>query len=509
MESRTGFILFNEAQDKPCATVGKEVGFETRTNLWRTSIKLLAKRINHNQEEKKNMITQSTRKTLWLLFSFLLVLSMLLAACQPAATPTATPPPEEKKPFEGVTINLLQETVPDLEYFKKFLPEFEEKTGMKVNIEEVTYTAMHEKLIPQLSLAEGQGAYDVIIVDKQWVGEFLCADWLLPLDDYIKRDGFDTSVYVPAMFEMLGAVNGVTYMLPYYNYSMGLVYRTDIFTDPKLQEEYKAQFGVPLEVPKTLDEHVQVAKFLTRDTNGDGTADQYGLAMQLARFPSYAEYMHLLHGQGKGYYDENWKAEVNSEAGMKAINSLLDLYKNATTPAATGYFFNEQMELFSQGNAAMIVTYSWAPPTLADPNKSKVAGKVAIAVNPGGHGMQGGWGWAIPRSAPNKDAAWEFLKWVESADIAKRRALEGGSPTRTDVFNDPEVLAKWPHQKGIMEWVETGMPFPIVCRSQEIIDVLSLNTSEALAGNKTPEQAMNDAAAAMNEIVVDDPLIKK
>ncbi len=455
------------------------------------------------------------RKFVWILFSVLLIMSMALVGCQPAATqapaeePAAEEPAADEKPFEGVTLNLLQETVPDLDFFREYIPEFEEETGMKVNIEEVTYTAMHEKLIPQLTLGEGQGAYDVIIVDKQWVGEFLCGDWLLPIDDYIASDNFDTSVYVPALFDMLGEINGVTYMLPFYNYTMGLVYRTDIFEDPDLQAEYEAEFGKPLEVPTSLEDYVQTAKFLTRDTDGDGEVDQYGVAMQLARFPSYAEYTHLLFGQDGWYYDEDWNAAVNDEKGINAINSLVDLYQNATTEAATGYFFNEQIEFFKQGNAAMIITYSVIPPLIDDPEQSKIAGNIDLAVTPGGHGMQGGWGWAIPRSAPNQDAAWEFLKWVESPEIAKKRAMLGGAAVQLPVLNDPDVVAKFPYQAKIKEWLETGKPFPIVCRSQEIIDALSLNVSEVLAGTKDPQEAMDEAAQVLNDVVKDDPLVNK
>ena len=73
-----------------------------------------------------------------------------------------------------------------------------------------------------------------------------------------------------------------------------------------------------------------------------------------------------------------------------------------------------------------------------DPESSKVIGKVGIAPNPGG-GLNGGWGWAIPNSSPNKEAAWKFLKWVESYEIAKKRALLGGAPTQTKIFTDPEI----------------------------------------------------------------------
>lgn len=47
---------------------------------------------------------------------------------------------------------------------------------------------------------------------------------------------------------------------------------------------------------------------------------------------------------------------------------------------------------------------------------------------PGGHGLTGSWSWGLPVSSPNPDAGWEFIKWVESPDVAMRRALAGGVP---------------------------------------------------------------------------------
>ena len=85
----------------------------------------------------------------------------------------------------------------------------------------------------------------------------------------------------------------------------------------------------------------------------------------------------------------------------------------------------------------------------------------------------------------------------------------GGAATRLDVLEDPEVLEAFPFQVTIKEWLKTGKPFPIVCRSQEIIDTLSLNVSEALAGTKDPQAAMDEAAAVLDDIVAEDPLVDK
>lgn len=436
----------------------------------------------------------SPKRKSWFKLSLLLALTLSVLAVLPVTAQ------------EPVTINILMETVPDTEFVKALVPEFEAATGIEVNIEELTYVAIRERLIPQFVAPEG--AYDVIVVDKQWVGEFVGADWLLPLDDYIAESGFDTSVYIPAMFEMLGAVNDVTYMLPFYNYTMGLVYRTDLFEDPELQAAYEAEFGEALEVPTSVEDYVQVATFLTRDTDGDGEVDIYGVTQQLARGVGiHAEWANLLFSLGGWYYTDDWKAAVNGEEGVGALEAMIALYQNAAPEGATGYNFDEQAELMRQGRAAMMLTYSWMPASLNDPEQSEVAGNIAITVTPGGSGAQGGWGWAIPRSAPNPDAAWQFLNWVESFEVAKERALMGGQPTRSDVFEDPDVVAAFPFYADIAEMIATAKPVPIFGGAASMVDILALQLSEATAAGKDPQQAMDEAAAAMDELVIGDPLV--
>ena len=125
--------------------------------------------------------------------------------------------------FAGVakaeTVRILMETVPDTRYIQELLPEFEEATGIDVEIEAISYIDMHSKLVPQLIAS--QGSYDLIVVDFYWVGEFTKAGWLMPLDDLVARDGVDIDVYVPKLMDLVGRVDGTLYMLPFYNYSMG------------------------------------------------------------------------------------------------------------------------------------------------------------------------------------------------------------------------------------------------------------------------------------------------
>ncbi len=419
-----------------------------------------------------------------------------------AATEAAAAPETVEKPFDGVTINILMEAVPDTDYIKELLPEFTEKTGITVNIEDVNYALMHEKLVPQLTAGEGSGSYDVLVVDNYWVGEFVNAGWLYTLDDKLAASKtVNLDDYLPSMVKMVGKVNDVAYMVPFYNYSMALIYRTDLMEDPALQAEYKEKFGKDLVMPTSIPEYVELSKFMTRDTNGDGKIDIYGNAMQgLRPDPTVMEFLNYLYSMGGRIYNEDGSVAINNEIGIETLKLYADAMKNAAPPGSPAYGFDETYAMMAQGQAFSYITYNWMIVQLNDPAKSAVVDKVKVVRVPGGAGLLGGWGWAIPKSSPNPDAAWEFIQWVESFPIAKQRALMGGSPTRADVFKDPEVLAKYNYYDEVEKIVAEAVMFPILSRAPQVVEVLGIAISETTAGNITPEEALNTAALELAEL---------
>jgi multiple sugar transport system substrate-binding protein len=129
-----------------------------------------------------------------------------------------------------------------------------------------------------------------------------------------------------------------------------------------------------------------------------------------------------------------------------------------------------------------------------DPSQSAVVGKMEIAAVPNG-GLNGAWGWAIPKSSPDPEAAWTFLRWIESPEIAKQRALLGGSPTRVDVFEDPELLAKYEYYPALRHLLETSRNFPVFTYTPQFVEVLGRELSLAVTGEKEPQSAL----ATINE----------
>ncbi|MGM8212230.1 extracellular solute-binding protein [Virgibacillus sp. W0430] len=421
---------------------------------------------------------------------FLTLMLLTITACNSSTNSENENDNEGKK-----KLNILMESLPDTEFVVEIADQFTEETGIELNFEVITYETMHEKLIPQLTGTSSD--YDVIVVDNYWVGEFTSAGWLEPLDEYINKDDFDTSVYLDSMFNMVGQVDGTTYMLPFYNYAMALVYRADVYEDPELKSKYKEEYGRDLEVPESIEEYLNISKFITRETNGE----IYGSAMQgLRPDPITMEWLNYLFSSGGNFFDESGKAIINNEAGVEALELYIDSMTNAAPPGANGFGFDEAFNVFAQGNAASFVSYNFMLPKLNNPDESQVAGNVDISHTPFGKSLNGGWGWGIPHNAEDKNASWQFLSWVESQDVAKQRAMLGGSPTRSDVFDDQEVLEKYPHFKEVQEIIATSEMIPIIPEAPQLIEILGRELSIAVSGDKTPQEALDTVAEEIEQL---------
>ena len=408
---------------------------------------------------------------------------------------------------QAESIRLLMESVPDTRYIQELLPQFKAETGIDVDMEVISYIDMHSKLVPQL--ISPKGSYDAIVVDFYWVGEFTKAGWLMPLDDLVKRDNFDIGVYVPKLIELVGRVDNTLYMLPFYNYSMAIIYRKDMIEDPKEQAAFKAKYGMDLKIPKTWDEYWKQIEFFSRDTNNDGKTDMFGTVIQGQRGDcismQWSNYLYALGGQ---YNDSNWNPTLNSAAGVAALTAYREALQKFSPPGSESYCFDEGFNVLAQGKAYSLQTFNIMFAGFEDPESSKVVGKVAITPNPGG-GLNGAWGWAIPKSSPNKEAAWKFLKWVESYEIAKKRALLGGAPTQTKIFVDPDVVAARSYYPILGEILAGAQQFPVFTYTTQLVEEMGRELNLAATGEKDIKEALDASAEAFRKLLIKDGKLSK
>ncbi|MBJ6134119.1 extracellular solute-binding protein [Ochrobactrum sp. Q0168] len=398
---------------------------------------------------------------------------------------------------ETVTLRALMEDVPETHIIEKLLPDFEKETGIKVEFEKVGYGDMHDKLATQLVSPESY--YNLLEVDFLWAGEFPAAGWLTDLKPLAERDKLDLSEFIPSTLDLLGRTDQAMPILPMYNYSMGMLYRKDLLEDPKLKEAYKNEFNAELKKPETLEDYVQVAKFMKAKANVAGAA------MQGQRGdPNSMEFSNYLFSAGGGYLDKDRKVTLDSPEAVKALTLYVDAIKNAAQQGALSATLDDTMRLMCSGEAFSMVTYWWMLPQMDNAEKCpNVAGKVGLSVMPGGHGESGGWGWGIPKntSPETQEAAWTFIKWVQSKKIGVARALEGHAPVSEAVYKDADVLKKYPFYEQALDVVASGKSFPIFAYSAQYEDVLGTQVSQAAGGEITPDAAIKAAASGLEDLL--------
>lgn len=223
---------------------------------------------------------------------------------------------------------------------------------------------------------------------------------ILPVSDLAERDGIDLSQYDPAILDMY-TLDGEVYCLPIDSASLVVFYNKDLFD--------AAGVAYPTE-GWTWDDFLTTAQALTKDTDGDGNIDQFGV-------DQFRDYWPLLvwSNTGHGLFDDirnPTKFLGNEPAAIESIQWMGDLMTVSNVMPS-----DEQRaditDMFAAKKAGMAVIGHWRVPTyqaVEGLNFDYVAlpiGKFGQAVN-----RADGSCFAISADSKNPDQAWELVKFL-------------------------------------------------------------------------------------------------
>ncbi|MBA3450149.1 MAG: extracellular solute-binding protein [Chloroflexia bacterium] len=402
--------------------------------------------------------------------------------------------------YEGTTLNMLMEDVLETTIIEGLLPDFTELTGITVNFEKVAYPVMHEKLVPQLASGPGNGSYDVLEVDFYWVYEFARSGWVEDLGPRIESSGgqVDLARYIPALLNTGSLVDGKTYYIPIFPYPMGLIYRNDLLADEAFQAAYMEKTGSELTLPDSVEGYVDMAEAVSSLDMG-----VYGAAMQAQQVdPIVMEFCNFLYGlDGAIYNAEMSEPAINDETGVKAAELYARCVNTAAQPGAAGADLNDTIATYSQGKAFSMISYMFMLSVFNDDEASTVKGVNTMTVMPGGHGLTGAFSWGLPISSPNPDAGWEFIKWVESPDVAMQRALDGGVPAQAAPYDNEEFVTEYPWMPQAKDMIASGEGLPAVTKQTQLVEILGRHLSDVVAGAKTAQEGMDAAAEELKALL--------
>jgi multiple sugar transport system substrate-binding protein len=253
---------------------------------------------------------------------------------------------------------------------------------------------------------------DLFYVNAEYTPEWIEEGFLEPLDDFIAKQGYDTSAFFPGYLDTFKGPDGKQYALPKDGNTIAMGYNTDLVAT----------------APTTLEELL---------TTADGLKGEGGdLKAPICINPGLDRGLAFIYAQGGSLLTaDNSAAAIDSPESKAAVQWYLDLVKNgqAMTPKQMGDDWCGQA--LGLGHVAIAFEGGWLKGAMdnefPDTNwafaemPAGSAGKATISYTAA---------YAINPDSESKDAAWVVLQYLTGPE-GMQKWTEGGIaiPSRSDV----------------------------------------------------------------------------
>jgi multiple sugar transport system substrate-binding protein len=261
--------------------------------------------------------------------------------------------------------------------------------------------------------------------------------------------------------------------------------------------------------PTTFAELRETAQKLTKK-DSSGKVTQAGMTFYRSWDSGVVHpWTSLLWSNGGQYVADDYsKALFNEQPGIDVLQLQVDILNDGSATTST-----QQDADFESGRSAMIIMANWWGATL---RASEVGiDNVGVAPIPHGDGgssvaLQYEWLWGVGNTSKNSEAAWTFLKWLNSPRDGAEASSPMGEfltsalnaiPGRTSDQKAHADLLSDPFVKPFVDAFATSRSEPIIPGAQEIKTNLQKQIEAAWAGQSSPADALNNAAKEADRIL--------
>jgi len=367
-------------------------------------------------------------------------------------------------------------------------PAFEKATGIKVDFTLLPVDPWNARLKSELN--SGSSGIDVV----QWsvgMAGFLANHF----DDH---EEFAAKIMArDPEWDWNDFLGGTKAAATYDGKKLGIPYRitTGIM---HYQKHLMDQAGIT-KLPETWEELRKATIALNRppERYGFGLNGRQGAAM-------YSSFSPWLYSNGGGTVDfKTGEILINSKQAVEALEFWTGFVRKdkVVPPEAMTWDFEEIVAGGQSDRYAIVETFAPYGTLINDPKLSKSGGKWVWDTVPGPNGKSTSRTWVdghflgIPKYTKNKDWSLEFIRMACGKQFMKQSMVRGNAPPRGSVLRDPEMVKLIGWTEVAAKAIETGIPTP----AQPIFPTLGLSLraglSQAIIGEKTPKQALDDVAA--------------
>ncbi|MGB0697051.1 MAG: ABC transporter substrate-binding protein [Rhodospirillaceae bacterium] len=460
------------------------------------------------------------------------------------------------KPYAGMEINVLSETIPTHEYESKTLTQaFEEITGIKVNHQLLGEGEVVQAV--QTQMQTRRNLYDAYVNDSDLIGTHSRLQLAVNLTDFMAGDGADVTNPGLDVDDFIGksfttGPDGDLYQLPDQQFANLYWFRKDWFDREDLQAKFKELYGYDLGVPVNWSAYEDIAEFFSVHVKEIDGVTVYGHMDYGKRAPDLGWRMTdawlSMAGAGSaglpnGIPVDEWGIRMeegscnpvgasvsrggaaNGPAAVYAIRKWDEWLRNYAPPGAASYDFYQSLPALAQGNVAQQIF--WYTAFTASMVASQEDGNNTVdadgnplwrmAPSPKGPyweegqklGYQDAGSWTILKSTPTDraKAAWLYAQFVTSKTVDTKKSHVGLTFIRDSTIRHESFTERAPKLGGLVEfyrspdrvmWTPTGVNVPDY---PKLAQIWWQQIGDVNSGAFTPQEAMDRLAEEMDLVM--------
>ena len=358
--------------------------------------------------------------------------------------------------------------------------------GVHVNLEFVPYEALHDKIVA--AQGAGSSGYDVVLFDVIWPAEFGKKGFLQDVTSRIPASEND-KIYDGAWTTV--DYDGKRWGMPWILDTKYLFYNEDMLK--------QAGIAAP---PKTFAELSADAKII----KNKGIV-KFPIVWSWAQAEALICDYTTLVAANQGTFFDGDKPSFDKGGSLDAVKYMKQsLDDGLTNPNSREYLEEDVRKVFSSGEAAFALNWTYMFNMANDPKESKIAGKVGIVPSPGVEGksgasaVNGSMGLGITANSQHADDAWKYITYMTAQETQNKYA-KLSLPIWKSSYDDPTVTAG---QEKLIAAAKSsiGAMFarPATPSYPELSAILQKKIQEVLLGQATPEDALQDAAKSASKL---------
>ena len=296
----------------------------------------------------------------------------------------------------------------------------ESRTGLSVKLDSSPYEEMYDTIAAH----RDDDTYDIYITDIVWLNDLAENGYLYDITGSLPPFDPGQNSLPPQILKYFCKCKGRDYGFPFIYTAQLLFYRRDLFEDYENSVRFRKNCGAELKPPTNWTEFNAVARFFTKKFNPDSPTE-YGTTLG-GRFSSAAnvEYLTRLWSFQEDVFDQYGSVRMNTVNTRRAMESYVESYKYAS-PDSSEHWWDEQIEEFARGDAAMMVMYSSHATPIIDRQTSNIVGNIGYTSVPGEKHTLGGYSICINANTSNAEGSIQFARELCSGTLAKALTLLG------------------------------------------------------------------------------------